>query len=105
MKIMNKYKFKTKQTDIIIYQAKSGKIEFRGDFQKDTIWGNLNQIAELFGVKKPAISKHLHNIYKTKELNRNATVSILETVQMEGKRAIKRKIDYYNLDAILSELV
>ena len=66
------------------------------------MWGNLNQIAELFNVQKPAISKHLYNIYKDKELNRKSTVSILETVQKEGKREVKRKIEYYNLDAILS---
>ena len=88
--------------DILIYQARNGKIEFRGDLKKDTVWGNLNQIAELFNVQKPAISKHLYNIYKDKELNRKSTVSILETVQKEGKREVKRKIEYYNLDAILS---
>ncbi|MDE0118777.1 MAG: virulence RhuM family protein [Bdellovibrionales bacterium] len=93
---------KNRQKEVIIYQSKTGKIEFRGDFKKDTIWGNLNQIAELFGVQKAAISKHLHNIYKVKELNKKATVSILETVQIEGKRKIKRKIEYYNLDVILS---
>ena len=93
---------KKNQNKVIIYQSRTGKIEFRGDFKKDTIWGNLNQIAQLFGVQKAAISKHLHNIYKVKELNKKATVSILETVQIEGKRKINRKIEYYNLDAILS---
>ncbi len=88
--------------EVFIYQSKTGKIEFRGDFQKNTVWGNLNQIAKLFGVKKPAISKHLHNIYQNGELNKKLTVSILETVQKEGKRQVNRKIEYYNLDAILS---
>ena len=88
--------------EIIIYQAKSGKIEFRGDFKKNTVWGTQQQIADVFGVKKPAISKHLHNIYQTGELDKKSTVSILETVQTEGKRQIKRSIEYYNLDAILS---
>ena len=88
--------------EILIYQSKSGKIEFRGDLKKDTIWGSLNQIAELFGIQKAGISKHLNNIYKNQELDRNSTVSILETVQIEGKREIKRDIEYYNLDAILS---
>jgi len=88
--------------EVAIYQAKSGAIEFRGDFEQDTIWGNLNQIADLFDVQKPAISKHLKNIYKEGELEKESTVSILETVQTEGEREIKRKIEYYNLDAILS---
>jgi len=87
---------------LMIYQSKSGAIELRGDFGRETIWGNLNQIAELFGVQKAAVSKHLNNIYKDGELNKKATVSILETVQKEGKREIRRDIEYYNLDAMLS---
>ena len=81
--LMNKKEFR--KTETLIYQSKTGKIEFRGDFKKDTVWGSLNQIAELFGVQKAAISKHLHNIYRTKELDKKATVSILETVQIEEK--------------------
>ena len=60
--------------EILIYQSKSGKIEFRGDLKKDTIWGSLNQIAELIGIQKVGISKHLNNIYKNQELDRNSTV-------------------------------
>ena len=88
--------------EIMIYQATSGTIEFRGDLEQDTMWGNLDQIATLFDVQKPAISKHLKNIYKDEEVSKEATVSILETVQTEGKRRVTRKIEYYNLDAILS---
>ena len=44
---------------LVIYQARNGKIEFRGDFLRETIWGNINQIAELFRVQKAAVSKHL----------------------------------------------
>ena len=73
-----------------IYQAKSGAIEFRDDSEHDTVWGSLQQIADLFDVKKPAISKHLKNIYKTAELEKGSTVSILETVQKEGKRKATR---------------
>ena len=70
----------------------------------------LGEIAEIVGgfafksnhFSKPAISKHLKNIYKTAELEKGSTVSILETVQKEGNRKITRKIEYYNLDAILS---
>lgn len=88
--------------DIVIYQAKSGKIEFRGDFERNTIWGSINQIGELFGVQKAAVSKHMKNIFNDKELDKEATVSILETVQMEGTRKVSRRIEYYNLDVILS---
>ncbi len=93
---------KETQEKLVLYQAKNGAIEFRGDFERDTIWGNINQIAEVFGVQKPAISKHLKNIYKEGELDKKGTVSILETVQIEGKRKVTRKIEYYNLDAIIS---
>ncbi len=86
----------------LIYQAKDGEIELRIDNKKETILANLSQIAELFGVQKPAISKHLNNIFKEKELQKNATVSILETVQIEGKRRVERDIEFYNLDAIIA---
>ena len=93
---------KNNKQKLIIYQTKSGEIKFRGDFDRDTVWGSLNQIAELFDVQKAEISKHLNNIYKEEELNKKTTVSILETVQREGGRKVKRDIEYYNLDAILS---
>ena len=58
-------------------------------------------MGDLFEVKTPAISKHLKNIYESGELERDWTVSILETVQNEGSREISRQIEYYNLDAII----
>ena len=88
--------------EVVIYQAKSGKIEFRGDFDHDTIWGSLNQIADLFGRDKSVISRHIKNIYKTGELTRNATVAKIATVQKEGNRRVTREIENYNLDIILS---
>ncbi|PIR75341.1 MAG: death-on-curing protein [Candidatus Magasanikbacteria bacterium CG_4_9_14_0_2_um_filter_42_11] len=93
---------RTSSKQLAIYQAKNGAIAFRGDLEHDTIWGNLNQISDLFDVQKPAISKHLKHIYESGELDKKTTVSILETVQKEGKRMVTRKMEYYNLDAILS---
>ena len=90
------------KTNVVIYQAKNGQIEFRGDFERNTIWGSINQIGELFGVQKAAVSKHMKNIFNDKELDEKATVSILETVQMEGTIKVSRRIEYYNLDMILS---
>ena len=89
-------------SDIVIYQTKSGKIEFRGDFKQDTIWGSLNQIAQLFGRDKSVISRHIKNIFKSGELDKKSTVAKIATVQKEGKRQIKREIEYYNLDVIIS---
>ena len=88
--------------NIIIYQTKNGDIEFQADLKKDTLWANLSEIAALFGVQKPAISKHIKNIFETEELFEKATVSKMETVQKEGKREVVREIEYYNLDMIIS---
>lgn len=69
--------------EIQIYQTQNGEIEFRWDLKNETIWWSLNQIAELFWVQKPAISKHLKNIFESWELDKNSTVSKMETVQKE----------------------
>lgn len=95
-------KNKKEQKNIVIYQAKSGAIELNADIRKETIWANLNQIAGLFGVQKAAISKHIKNIFETDELSPKATVSKMETVQKEGKRAVSRSIEVYNLDMIIA---
>jgi len=88
--------------NIEIYQAENGEIEFRGDIQKETIWANLNQIAKLFGRDKSVISRHIKNIFKSGELDRDSTVAKIATVQIEGNREVIRDIEYYNLDMILS---
>ena len=87
----------TKQT--LVYQAKDGAIELKLDKKNETILANLNQIAELFGVQKAAISKHLSNIFKEGELENDSVVSILETTASDSKTY---KVSYYNLDAIIS---
>ncbi len=68
----------------------------------ESIWITQKAMAELFGVGIPAISKHLQNIYNEGELTSFATISKMEIVQHEGTRQVKRKIDFYNLDAIIS---
>ena len=88
--------------EIIIYTSEDGSISLDTKLENDTIWLTQKQMAELFGVKTPAINKHLNNIYNEGELDKNATVSILEIVQKEGNRDILRKIAFYNLDAVIS---
>jgi len=90
------------QKNVVIYQTKSGAIELQGDFKRETIWASLDQIATLFGVGKAAISKHFKNIFETGELTKKATVSKMETVGIEGRRNVRRSIEIYNLDAIIS---
>lgn len=70
--------------------------------REETIWCTQKAMAQLFDVNLPAISKHLKNIFEEGELEVNATVSKMEIVQTEGKRNIKRSIDFYNLDAIIA---
>ena len=91
-----------KQAEIILYTNSTGQVKIEVLLQNETIWLTQKKIAELFGVEVPAISKHLQNIYQTGELNEAATISILETVQQEGSRQVKRNVEFYNLDAIIS---
>lgn len=93
---------KKQKNNVVIYQAKDGAIELRGDSKKETLWASLQQIADLFETDKSGISRHISNIYKTGELKKNSTVAKIATVQVEGKRKVERKIDFYNLDMILS---
>jgi hypothetical protein len=89
-------------TDFLLYTAPDGAVKVECVLHDETIWLTQKRIANLFGIGVPAISKHLDNIYASGELERRATLSILETVQKEGTRQVKRKIEFYNLDAIIS---
>lgn len=91
-----------KQNKIVAYQTKTGAIELKGDFKKETLWANLQQIADLFDTDKSGISRHIKNIYEIRELEQKSTVAKIATVQKEGAREIKREIEFYNLDLILS---
>lgn len=71
--------------DVVIYQAKNGAIELRGDVEHETVWATLDQIADVFGRDKSVISRHLSNIYKEAELDRKTTVAKTATVQREGR--------------------
>ena len=85
--------------EIVLYQPDENiRLEVRLD--KETVWLSQQQIADLFGVKQPAISKHIANIYKSGELDENSTYSILEYMGNDGKQLYTAKA--YNLDMILS---
>lgn len=87
------------QGEIILYQPDEAvKLEVR--LEDETVWLTQEQIANLFGTKRPAITKHLNNIYKSGELDIDSTCSILEHMGNDGKQRYTTK--YYNLDAILS---
>src|SRR5690554_1803107 len=90
------------ETNLNIYQAENGAIALKIDAENETIWGTRMQMGDIFGVNPQAISKHLKNIYKDGELNKKATSSKMELVQNESGRIVKRTVDFYNLDAIIS---
>ncbi len=83
--------------NIVIYNE--GELEIKVSVENETIWLSAENIAMLFNVNRPAIVKHIGNIYKDDELSGNLTCSILEQVAKDGK---KRKINFYNLDMIIS---
>lgn len=86
----------------LIYSLPNDEVRVDVFLQNETLWLTQKAMASLFGVNVPAISKHLSNIFEERELSQESTISILETVQQEGNRNVKRNVEYYNLDAIIS---
>ena len=87
------------ENQIVVYQPnETVRLDVR--LENETVWLTQEQIANLFGTKRPAITKHLANIYKSGELEREGTCSILEHMGNDGKQSYKTM--FYNLDAILS---
>lgn len=86
-------------SNIIIYQSENGKTHVEVKLEENTVWLTQQQMADLFGVKQPAISKHLKNIFDSGELNKDSVYSILEYTASDGKIY---KTGFYNLDAIIS---
>jgi len=90
------------QNRVILYTTADGKVTVDVFFARDNFWLTQRAIAELFGVRTPAVSRHLKNIYASGELTREATVSKMETVQAEGKREVTRAVEFYCLDAVIA---
>ena len=90
------------ENNILFYNDKEGNVRVEVILQDENVWLNVEAIARLFEVQRPAIVKHISNIYSDEELNKESTCSILEQVQIEGERTVKRKREYYNLDMIIS---
>ena len=79
---------------ILFYEDESGKTKIEVILQDENVWLNVNAIANLFGVQRPAIVKHINNIYNEEELNKSSTCSIMEQVNIEGSRSVKRLREY-----------
>jgi prophage maintenance system killer protein len=88
--------------EIIIYQAPDGQTSIDVKLEDETVWLTQSQMQQLFQQTKQNMSLHIKNIFNEKELDREATVKESLTVQKEGKRTVKRKIEYYSLDVIIS---
>lgn len=86
----------------LVYQTEDGKLKIDVRFEGETVWLTQPHMAELFQTTQQNISLHLQNIYAEGELERGATHKESLSVRMEGARSVKRRVDFYNLDAILS---
>ena len=91
-----------RQIHYVLYHSDESDVSVNAVVQNESIWVTQKAMADLFGVNTPAISKHLKNIYEEGELIEESTVSKMEIVQTEGSRQVKRNVDFYNLDAIIS---
>ena len=91
-----------KNEKIVLYTKPDGTTEINVRLEGDTIRLNQNQISELFDVDRTVVVKHLRNIFKEGELNEFSTCAKFTQVQYEGERQVKRTVNFYNLDAIIS---
>ena len=91
-----------KQGSLVFYKSEDGNIQLNVKLEKDTVWLTQSQMSNLFGVDRTVIVRHIRNIYKSAELNEDATCAKNAQVQEEGGRTVRRTIPYYNLDMIIS---
>lgn len=90
------------KNNVIVYQTKSGALELKGDFTRETVWATQVQIASAFDIDVRTVNEHIKNIYKTSELEEDSTLRKFRIVQKEGSRDIEREVNHYNLDMIIS---
>ncbi|MDO9465568.1 MAG: virulence RhuM family protein [bacterium] len=90
------------KSQLIIYQTETGETKIDVRFQDETVWLSQQLMAELFRTTKQNVSLHIRNIYEEEELSPQATVKEFLTVQKEGERKVRRKVEFYNLDMIIS---
>jgi hypothetical protein len=88
--------------EIILYQSPDGETNIEVHLKDETVWLTQAQMAKLFQTERSVITKHINNIYKEGELDKNSTCAKFAQVQREGSRTVNRPVDYYNLDVIIS---
>jgi hypothetical protein len=89
-------------SELQIYQNDDGSLQLNVQLQDETLWLSQAQMAQLFGTSIDNIGLHIRNIFKSQELNEPATTEDFSVVRQEGKRQVKRRVKYYNLDVIIS---
>ncbi|WP_185153985.1 RhuM family protein [Dysgonomonas sp. ZJ709] len=99
---MNKEEVKIGDSQIIIYQTSDGKTQLDVKLDNETVWLSQTQLIDLFQSTKQNISLHINNVFKEGELDKKATVKEYLTVRQEGERTVKRNIEHYSLDVIIS---
>lgn len=92
----------TKMKDEIVLYQPDATIQLEVRLQDETVWLNQQQMAELFGTDRTSVLRHIHNIYKTHELEEAATCAKIAQVRIEGNRQVRREVPFYNLDMIIS---
>src|SRR3989338_7254351 len=93
LKIMSSQKLQ--KNNVIIYQAKSGAIELRGDFSRGTVWATQAQIVNLFNVNQSVVSRHIHNLFKDKEIEEKSNIQKMHIANSD------KPVVFYSLDVIL----
>ncbi len=88
--------------EVLLYTTPNGKVKVEIYLQNETVWLTQQKIAEVFGVERSVVTKHLLNIYSEGELQKEATCAKIAQVQQEGSRTVNRPVEFYNLDAIIS---
>ncbi len=99
---MNELILEDELTEFLLYTTPSSDVKVEIYIHNESVWLPQKRMAELFDVDVSTINEHLKNIYKSHELEENATIGKFPIVQVEGKREVKRELNFYNLDVILS---
>jgi len=81
---------------VVVYQAKNGAIELRGDFERETVWATQSQIAEVFGIDHSVVTKHVGNVLKSKEVDEKSNVQKMHIPHSD------KPVAFYSLDIILA---
>ena len=101
MENIEKQQLAPQSGEVVLYNP-NDTIRLEVRMNEETVWLSQSQMAELFGTQRQAITKHLKNIFESHELEKTATSSILELLQKEGMRMVRRQVELYNLDVIIS---